>query len=139
MKGSRKLFSESLSSWLFLRGVVFKFHLGKFAVMWFVIFGFANCLNPLLQFFLNGIKLEVLCFHKLPVFCGQVITRRHSRVDIYKITIFIIQVRHDEGKIFDMLLEACHQGFPGIYFHFTIALVLHDVKLCQFAVSVSLY
>lgn len=53
-------------------------------------------------------------------------------MDIYKITIFIIQVRHDEGKIFDMLLEACHQGFPGIYFHFTIALVLHDVKLCQF-------
>lgn len=53
-------------------------------------------------------------------------------MDIYKITIFIIQVRHDEGKIFDMLLEACHQRFPGVYFQFTIALILDDVKLCQF-------
>ena len=57
-------------------------------------------------------------------------------MDIYKIIVFSIQIRYDARKMFVMLVEVRHQRFPSVYLHSTIALVLNDVKLCQFVVSV---
>lgn len=53
-------------------------------------------------------------------------------MDIYKIIVFSIQIRYDARKMFVMLVEVRHQRFPSVYLHSTIALVLNDVKLCQF-------
>lgn len=53
-------------------------------------------------------------------------------MDIYKIIVFIIQIRYDARKMFVMLVEVRHQRFPSVYLHSTIALVLNDVKLYQF-------